>query len=117
MTDVTTLAGKLELKQLTGLTTLNGEVKDGCVCDLLSWVMARGEEGMAWITVQTHLNVIAVACLHDFSCVIIPEDIEVPRAVLDKAEEEGMPVFSSGKTAYRLCCEMCALGIGPSGGS
>ncbi|MDL2237782.1 AraC family transcriptional regulator [Christensenellaceae bacterium OttesenSCG-928-K19] len=112
MVQIDKFAGELGLKQLTTIEKLDTDVKDGCVCDLLSWVMARGEEGMAWITVQTHLNVIAVACLHDFACVIIPESIEVPQATLDKANEEGMMVFSSDKTAYRLCCEMCKLGIG-----
>lgn len=112
MTTVLELANKLELLQLTRIDDLSAPVQDGCVCDLLSWVMARGEAGMAWITVQTHLNVVAVACLHDFACVIIPEDIEVPEGTLQKANEEDMPIFSSAKTAYRLCCEMSDLGIG-----
>lgn len=104
-----------ELAEKTGLRLLTeenpAEVKDGYVCDLLSWVMARGQEGMAWVTVQTHLNVVAVACLHDFSCIIIPEDIEVPQGTLDKANEEGVAMYSSSKTAYEICCEMCELGI------
>lgn len=112
MVTVQELAEKLELKQLTQAQNLDAPVLDGCVCDLLSWVMARGEEGMAWVTVQTHLNVVAVACLHDFACVIIPEDIAVPEATLDKANEEEMPIFGSSKTAYRLCCEMSDLGVG-----
>lgn len=115
MTTVEQLAQKLELKQLTAIDQLSGEVSDGCVCDLLSWVMARGEEGMAWITVQTHLNVVAVACLHDFACIIVPEEIEVPQPTIDKANEEGMVIFSSGKTSYKLSCEMCALDIGGYG--
>ncbi len=112
MIKVSELAEKMRLKQLTDGKDLSAGVRDGCVCDLLSWVMARGEEGMAWITVQTHLNVVAVACLHDFACVIIPESIEVPQATIDKANEEGMLLFSSDKTSYALCCELCRLGIG-----
>ena len=111
MVNVEQLKQALDLKELTSCAAGKREVKDGCVCDLLSWVMARGEEGMAWITVQTHLNVIAVACLHDFACVIIPEDIDVPEATLAKANEEGIPVFSSPKTAYQLCCGMASRGI------
>ncbi len=105
-------AQKLDLTLLNEGVSLEAQVRDGCVCDLLSWVMARGEEGMAWITVQTHLNVIAVAVLHDFACIIVPEKIEVPAATLQKATEEAVPVFSSAKTAYALCCEMSDLGIG-----
>lgn len=106
------LAEKLGLRQLTHLNEFDREVKDGYVCDLLSWVMARGEEGMAWITVQTHLNVVAVACLHEFACVIVPEGIEVPEATLAKADEEEMPIFGASQTAYELCCAMCGLGVG-----
>ncbi|MGI6152832.1 MAG: AraC family transcriptional regulator [Christensenellaceae bacterium] len=106
------LAEKLGLTLLTEKAAEEGEVTDGYCCDLLSWVMARGEAGMAWITVQTHLNVVAVACLHDFSCVIVPEDIEVPEGTLEKANEEGVALYSSSKTAYEVCCEMYALGIG-----
>jgi hypothetical protein len=102
----------LNLKEVTNCAEQDRAVSDGCVCDLLSWVMARGEEGMAWITVQTHLNVIAVACLHDFSCVIIPENIDIPQTTIDKANEEGIAVFSSEKTAYAICCGMAALKIG-----
>ena len=67
---------------------------------------------MALVTVQTHLNVIAVACLHDFACVIIPESIDVPQATIDKAKEEGVLIYSSSKTSYAICCELYDLGIG-----
>ena len=39
--------------------------------------MARGKPGMAWVTVQTHLNVVAVASLHEMACIILPEDIRM----------------------------------------
>ena len=100
------------LRLLTEGLAEEAEVTDGCVCDLLSWVMARGEAGMVWVTVQTHLNVIAVACLHDFACVIVPENIEVPQATIDKAKEEGVVIYSSSKTSYAVCCELCGLGMG-----
>lgn len=106
------IAQNLELKLLTKGLNEGTEVTDGCVCDLLSWVMARGEEGMAWITVQTHLNVVAVACLHDFACVIIPENIEVPQVTIDKAIEEGLLIYSSSLSAFQICCKLYELGIG-----
>ena len=107
-----------ELKDKLGLKLLNvnieeeREVKDAYVCDLLSWVMANGQADMAWVTVQTHLNVVAVATLHDFSCIIVPESIEVPQPTIVKAEEEKIAVFSTDKTAYQVCCELFSLGIG-----
>ena len=48
MTSVKDFCEKAELKQLTNLEE-TAEITDGYICDLLSWVMARGTEGMAWI--------------------------------------------------------------------
>lgn len=112
MITVEELAAGLELQQLTSLNLGGRPVTDGCVCDLLSWVMAQGEAGMAWITVQTHLNVVAVACLHDFACIIIPEGIEVPQTTVDRANAEDLPLLSSPQTSYALCCGLCSLGVG-----
>ena len=68
----------------------DAEITCGYTCDLLSWVMAHGAPGMAWVTVQTHLNVIAVAVLSEMACVILPESIEMEQESLDKAQSEGM---------------------------
>ena len=111
MASVKDFCEKAELKQLTNLEE-TAEITDGYICDLLSWVMARGTEGMAWITVQTHLNVLAVACLHDFSCVVIPENIQVPEETVKKAQEEGIPLYSSPKTAYARGGILHELGVG-----
>lgn len=102
---------RADLKQLTDLNE-SGQVKGAYICDLLSWVMAKGQEGMVWITVQTHLNVLAVAVLHEFSCIIIPENIEVPDETVAKAQEEGIPVYSTSKDGYELCCLLNELGVG-----
>ena len=93
-------------------TDTSKPVREGYSCDLLSWVMAHGREGMAWVTVQTHMNVIAVASLHDMSCVIIPEGIHVESDVLEKASEEGISVLSSELTAFEICGRLAATGIG-----
>jgi hypothetical protein len=71
-------------------------------CDLLSWVMANGKEGEAWITVQIHSNIVAVATLLDFSCIIVPEGIKVDDDVLEKAKEEEVAVFSTKLDAYGI---------------
>lgn len=109
----------MNISQLTKLVsgrmlTTGVEEKDvacGYTCDLLSWVMAKGRQGCAWVTVQTHLNVIAVASLHDMACVICPEGIEMEPASVKKAEEEGVAVISSPLTAYAICGLMSGAGI------
>lgn len=107
-----------ELKELLGARVLNEgvdlsrEVGSAYVCDLLSWVMAKGAPGTAWVTVMNHLNVIAVATLLDMSCVIIPENIEVKPETLEKAAEEEIPVLSTGKTAFEIAGLMYSKGLG-----
>lgn len=106
------LVKALPMKVLAGEAFLDHEVADGYCCDLLSWVMAHGKRGGAWITVQTHLNTIAVASLLELSCIIIPEDIEVNDQTLAKAEAEGIAVLSTPLTGYQVSGRMTALGIG-----
>lgn len=107
----------LELAAATGAQIITKtadtgkQVDKGYSCDLLSWVMAHGTAGTAWITVQTHMNVIAVATLHDMACVLIPEGAAVPEDVLAKADEEDIVVLSSPKSAYELCGLMYAAGL------
>ena len=102
---------RLELEVLTPQVSLEREITGGCTCDLLSYVMARGEVGTAWVTVQTHLNVIAVASLHEFSCVIVAEGGAVEGETLNKAVEEGIPVLRSGLSEYILSGKLYELGV------
>ncbi len=106
-----------ELIEKTGYTLMNPavpltrEVTGGCCCDLLSWVMASGQEGQAWVTVQTHMNVIAVASLHEMACVILPEGNTMEEAVLERATEEEIAVLGCSETGYAICCRLHDLGI------
>ena len=108
--------------QLSELTTLlsatvetacpeEQEITCGYTCDLLSWVMAKGKPGCAWVTVQTHLNVVAVASLHDMACIIHPEGIAPDPASVAKATEEGIAILRSEKTAYDICRLLADAGI------
>ncbi len=108
---VSQLIEPLELTLLTPEADLSRLVTGGCTCDLLSFVMAKGKEGTAWITVQTHLNVIAVASLHEFSCVIVAESAAVEQDTLERAQEEGIPVLQSALSEYELSGRLYALGV------
>ncbi len=96
---------------LTEGSDVSKDISSGYACDLLSWVMARGLPGMAWVTVQLHLNVVAVAALHEMACVILPEELRMEDSALEKAREEGIAVISSKLSAYALCARMAEAGI------
>ena len=108
-----------QLMDLIGARSLNDnapldrEIACGYSCDLLSWVMAHGKQDMAWVTVQAHLNVIAVAVLMEMACVILVEGVEAEPASLKKAQDEDMPVLATGKTAYEVSVLMGQAGVLP----
>lgn len=64
--------------------------------------MAKGKAGNAWITVQTHQNVLAVASLLEFSCIILPDGLTMEQALLEKAVEENIAVVGSDLDAYGI---------------
>lgn len=101
----------LKLKVLCGEEFLEKEVEGGYTCDLLSWVMSHGNKGNAWVTVQVHPNVIAIAVLLEFSCIIIPEDIEVEGVSIEKAIGEGIPILQASESAFTICGKLKDLGI------
>ena len=73
MMTVAEIVSALEVQVAAGGTSLHREVTGGYASDLLSCVMAGAKAGNVWVTLQAHLNVIAVAELLDLSCVIITE--------------------------------------------
>lgn len=91
-----------DFKLISKISQRDREISGVECCDLLSWVMANGQEGEAWITVQIHSNIVAVATLLDFSCIIVPENIEVDAEVIEKATDEDIPVFSTKLDAYGI---------------
>ena len=86
--------------QLINEVPLNGQVEDIYIGDLLSVVMASGKEGMLWLTVQKHLNVIAIAQLHDFAGIVFVQDSYPDEDTIQKATELQIPLFLSHKDAF-----------------
>ena len=105
-----------EFVTLSGCKVLTGEYEDrpivsGYTCDLLSHVMGKGQADMAWITVQAHMNVIAVAALLDFACVIIPESLPVDDTIVNKAASEDIIIVSCEQTAFELVTLLAEAGV------
>jgi len=96
------LVSLIQAENLTPQVELDREITCAYSCDLLSWVMSHGKSGMAWITVQMNMNVIAVAVLADMACIVLPESIKMDQPALEKAVEEGIAVLSSPLSAYEI---------------
>lgn len=108
--NVRELADALEMEQIL-LEDGDREVTGIYVCDLLSRVMSECEAGNAWITIQTHLNVIAVAELNDAACIIVPENIAVSPGTIEKAMEKKVNILRSSMTAYEICWKIHELTV------
>jgi hypothetical protein len=76
---------------------------EGCyIGDLLSNVMGKAQTGQLWLTVMTNINVLAVAQLLELSGIVLLEDNKPVEGVLERAAEEGIPVFITKESAYRM---------------
>ena len=79
---------KLNLKILTAPRDFDAvEPQGGYISDLLSCVVAGAQPGNIWVTLQAHMNVVAVAALKEVSAVVITEDAQPDAEVIDKANE------------------------------
>lgn len=93
----------IEKLNLTVFGTAKGEsveISGGYTSDLLSDVMGKAENGNAWITLQSHKNVIAVASLRELSCIILINDNQPEDDMLEQANEEGIPVLGTSLSAF-----------------
>ena len=108
---VTELMALVEAKNLTPAVSTERDVTCGYVCDLLSWVMGNGEPQQAWITVQVHANVIAVALLREFSCIIVADGANVTDEFAAKAAAEELVVLESDMPVFESAKKLVELGI------
>jgi predicted transcriptional regulator len=96
------IAEILSLKPLTPAEGpgLEREVSGAYVGDLLSDVMANSEDGNIWITLQTHVNIVAVAVFKNISAIIIVNGRMPDADTMDKAVSEDIPILLTGKSAF-----------------
>ena len=99
---VSELQKSLGLEILTSKDYEDREITGCYIGDLLSWVMGRAKEGDVWITIMSNINIAAVASLADVACVILAEGVKPDAGVAEKADSQGIIIFSSDKTSYEL---------------
>jgi hypothetical protein len=83
----------------------------GYSSDLLSCVMAGAKKGHIWITLQAHLNIVAVAALNEVAAVIITENAQPDAASIAKANEQGVILLSTPQPTYEVNGRLWGLGI------
>lgn len=88
------------------VTDIHGilEFENVYIGDLLSVVMSKAKENSVWLTIQTHLNIVAVAELVEFKCIILVEGMKAEKSTVEKANELNIPIIETGKSAYDVSC-------------
>jgi hypothetical protein len=107
------LVQALDLKELTPGAAGDSDVdiKYGYASDLLSDVLAHAPAGGVLVTLQVHLNVIAVASHSGLRAVIfssgrVPEDDIISRAV-----DESLSLFVSPASTFDIVGRLYQLGV------
>lgn len=108
---VSQLIDKLNLKTAAGADGAERQASGCYIGDLLSLAMARLKKGNVWITIQTNVNIAAVASLTEAACIILPEELLPDENAKAKADMEEIPILSSSMTAYELAYKLRELGI------
>jgi hypothetical protein len=83
----------------------------GYTSDLLSCVMAGAKSNYLWITLQAHLNIVAVAALLEVAAIIITEDAQPDPATVAKANEQGVILLSTSKLTFEIDGKLWEMGV------
>jgi len=101
----------IELEVVAGNNGLDKEANGVYIGDLLSLVMSKANANNIWITIQTHVNIIAVSNLVELSAIIVVEDMEIDNETIVKANSLDLPVLKTSLSAYELACKLNKLGV------
>jgi len=75
------------------------EVSGAYVGDVLSHAMANLRSTDAWVTIQTHENIVGVASLTETPCIVVCQR-DIPEKTLRTAQEQGVSILWSEKPVF-----------------
>jgi len=108
---ITELIQKLNLGVRSAKGHLERQITGGYASDLLSDVLANGEEGDIWITLQIHQNIVAVASMKDLAGIILVNGREPEPQTVEKAEVENIVIMVTELPAFELIGRLYSLGV------
>jgi hypothetical protein len=87
------------------------DIEGGYCSDLLSDVLAHAPRGGVLITIQVHMNVIAVAVHAELAAVIFASDRAPDDDVRRMAATEGVVLYRSPQCGFDVAGRLYALGL------
>jgi predicted transcriptional regulator len=106
------LVEQFNLSIVAGNKGLDREVRDGYCGDLLSEIMGNAPSGCAWMTVQGHQNIVAVAVLREMAAIIISGGQKPDEETIQKANAEGIPILLWPNSSFSMAGRIFNAGIG-----
>ena len=100
---------ELSLDVRVGIENLDVEVTNAYVSDLLSDVLAGGQENDLWITLQIHPNIVAIASMKGLSGIVIINSRQPEEETVQKAKEEKISIMTTSMTAFELSGKLYAM--------
>ena len=86
-------------------------VKYGYAADLLSDVIANAGRDSVWVTIQVHVNIIAVAALKEVAAILIASNHKLADETIAIAKDKGVCVLGTGMSTFETCGRLYAEGI------
>lgn len=83
----------------------------GYVSDLLSCVMTGAKPGGIWITLQAHLNILAVAALTEQCAILITEGARPEPPVIAKANAQGIILLLTAAPSFDVVGKLWEMGL------
>lgn len=83
----------------------------GYASDLLSCVMAGAKAGNVWVTLQVHVNILAVAALTEVCAIVISEGAMPEPEVIEKANTQGITLLGTKSSTFQVVGQLWEKGI------
>jgi hypothetical protein len=102
---------KLKLEAISSLELMDRPVAGGYASDLLSCAMRGAKKDFLWVTLQSHVNVVAVASLLNLAGVIITEGNQPAPETIAQAEKEKVILLLTPNDTFSVAGQLTLLGI------
>jgi hypothetical protein len=89
------------------------DVQYGCVGDLLSEVMAHAKANSIWVTVQSHVNIVAVSVITGIRAIVLCNAHSFSSETIEKAKAEGICLLRTDKSPFEIVGRLYGMGIEP----
>lgn len=87
------------------------DIEHGYACDLLSEVMGRAKPNTVWFTVQSHVNILAVAVITGIRAIVLCNGHDYDKDTIEKAKSEKIALFKTKLSTFEASGKIYEYGI------